>query len=348
MRATPPYVPGEQPGPGRRVVKLNTNENPYPPSPHVAEALAAALGDGLRLYPEPTAAALRERAAALYGHPAEGILAGNGSDELIGLLVRAVVEPGAPVAFPVPTYSLYETVVALHGARAIQVPFPEGWALPVDALAAAEAPLTFVCNPNSPSGTIASREALEALAGRLPGVLVVDEAYVDFADADADALPLLARLPNVVVLRTLSKSFALAGLRLGLAFGHPDLVRGVATLKDSYNVSRLTQLGAMAALRDVAHVRAGVARIRATRARLTEGLGALGYRVPPSAANFVLAECAGVDQGPVAAALAARGVLVRHFATPRLRDALRITVGTDEEVAMLLEALGDVVGRPGR
>lgn len=343
MRAVPPYVPGEQPAAGRRVVKLNTNENPYPPSPRVAEALGALLRDParLRLYPDPVARGLRERAAATYGRPVDGVLVGNGSDELIGLLVRALVDPGAAVAFPSPTYSLYETVVALHGAHSVEVSFPDDWRLPVEALAAVQAPLTFVCNPNSPSGTTVPLADLDALAERLDGVLVVDEAYVDFADADA--VPLLDRRSNVIVLRTCSKSFALAGLRVGFALGHPELLAGLATLKDSYNVNVLTQVAAAAALADAAHMRAAVARIRATRARLVEALETLGYRVPASAANFVLAVRPGVDQAPVAAALADRGVLVRHFATPRLSDALRVTVGTDEEIDALLAALRAVL-----
>jgi histidinol-phosphate aminotransferase len=177
----------------------------------------------------------------------------------------------------------------------------------------------------------------DLLAHRLELVLVVDEAYVDFADEHA--LGLVGRRDNVVVLRTLSKSFSLAGLRIGLAFGHPELLAGLRTVKDSYNVNRLTLAAAEAALTDVEHMRATVARVRATRGRLTEALRALGYDVPPSQANFVLARRAGVDQGPVARALAAAGVLVRHFATPRLADALRITVGTDAEIDTLLGAL---------
>jgi len=333
-------VPGAQPPAGGGVIKLNTNESPYAPSPRVREAIATFQGDRLRLYPDPSATRLRTRAAEVYGRPVEGVLVGNGSDELIGLLVRAVVDPGASVAFPVPTYSLYETVVALHGARSREVPFPEDWRLPLEALVATRAPLTFVCNPNSPSGTAAPLADLERLARDADGVVVVDEAYGDYADVDAMAL--LDRLPNVVVLRTMSKSFALAGLRVGLAFGHPDLISGLATLKDSYNVNCLTQVAAEAALADVAHMRQGVARIRATRARLSTALESLGYRVPPSEANFVLAVRAGVDQGPVAAALAAEGILVRHFSTSRLKDALRITVGTDDEVDALLGALGRV------
>jgi histidinol-phosphate aminotransferase len=342
VRAVAPYEPGEQPGAGRRVIKLNTNENPYPPSPGVLEALRAAIDGTVRLYPDPEAQALRSRAAAVYGVSADHILAGNGSDELLALLLRATVDPGDRVAFPVPTYSLYETLVAVQGGEAVRVEFPDDWALPAS-LASTGARVTFLCNPNSPSGTAVPLGAIEALGRAVSGVLVVDEAYVDFADADA--LALVGRLPNVLVLRTLSKSFSLAGLRCGLAFGHPDLLAGLRTVKDSYNLNRLTQVAAEAALADIAHVRANVARIRATRARLTTALETLGYVVPPSQANFVLARRAGVDHAPVAAALAERGVLVRHFATPRLHDALRISVGNDEETDALLRHLSELVPR---
>jgi histidinol-phosphate aminotransferase len=333
VRGVAPYVPGEQPAAGRQVIKLNTNENPYPPSPSVLEALRAAIDGRVRLYPDPEAQALRRRASELYDVPADHIVAGNGSDELLALLLRATVDPGDRVAFPVPTYSLYETLVAVQAGQVVGVAFPDDWSLP-PALGSTHARVTFLCNPNSPSGTFVSLASIEALAREVTGVLVVDEAYVDFADEDAMAL--VGRLANVVVLRTLSKSFSLAGLRVGLAFGHPELLAGIRTVKDSYNLNRLTQLAAEAALDDVAYMRANVARIRATRTRLATALGALGYRVPPSQANFVLAERPGVDQAPVAAALAERGVLVRHFATPRLRDALRITVGTDEDTDVLL------------
>ena len=339
MRATPAYVPGEQPSPGARIIKLNTNENPYPPSPRVLEAMRQGVAESLRLYPDPDATALRQRAAMVYGVPLDGILVGNGSDELLSLLVRAAVDPGRSVAYPVPTYSLYRTLVALQDACAIEVPYADDWSLP-PALARAGAPLTLLCNPNAPSGTFVPIAQVAALAGTVSGLLVVDEAYVDFA-AD-HALGLLAAHPNVVVLRTLSKSFSLAGLRVGLAFGHPEVIDGLRTLKDSYNVSRLTQLGAEAALADLPAMQRNVERIRATRAALTAALEALGFAVPPSEANFVLARRAGRPMAPVAAALAARGILVRHFAVPGLDDALRITVGTDDEVGALLAALRDV------
>jgi len=333
VRAVAPYVPGEQPAAGRRVIKLNTNENPYPPSPRVLEALRDAADGAVRLYPDPEARGLRRRASELYGVPADHIMAGNGSDELLALLLRATVDPGDRVAFPVPTYSLYETLVAVQGGEAVEVEFPDDWSLP-RSLGSARARVTFLCNPNSPSGTVVPLGAVEALAREVRGLVVVDEAYVDFADGDT--MSLVGRLHNVVVLRTLSKSFSLAGLRAGLAFGHPELLAGLRTVKDSYNLNRLTQLAAEAALSDLPHMQANVSRIRATRARLTASLGELGYRVPASHANFVLARRPGADQAPVAAALAERGVLVRHFPTPRLQDALRITVGTDEETDVVI------------
>ena len=321
------------------MVKLNTNENPYPPSPRVLEAIAGAANASVRLYPDPEAHALRARAARVYGVPADHIMAGNGSDELLALVLRAAIDPGDRVAFPVPTYSLYETLVAVQGGAAVRVPFPDDFSLP-PALAAARARVTFLCNPNSPSGTLVPLERVEALARALPGLLVVDEAYVDFAREHA--LGLVGRLPNVLVLRTLSKSFSLAGLRVGLAFGHPDLLAGLRTVKDSYNLSRLSQAAGEAALGDLPWMEANLARIKATRARLAAELERTGFRVPASEANFVLARRPGVDLGPVARALAARDILVRHFAVPGLEDALRITVGTDAEVDALLVALRDV------
>jgi len=336
VRAVPPYVPGEQPAAGRRVIKLNTNENPYPPSPAVLDALHDAVDDRVRLYPDPEAVALRTEASRLYDVPVDHIMAGNGSDELLALLLRAVVDPGDRVAFPVPTYSLYETLVAVQGGVADTVPWPGDWSLP-PALAARDAKLTFLCNPNSPSGTLVPLEEIDALAARLSGVLVVDEAYVDFAAATA--LPLVRRRANVVVLRTLSKSYSLAGLRVGLAFGGPALLQGLRTVKDSYNLNRLSQAAATAALGDQMTVRENVARVARTRARLVEALRALGYDVPESHANFVLARTKGVDQAPVAAALAARDILVRHFTSHGLGDALRITIGTDDEIDALLTAL---------
>ncbi len=340
VRRLAPYVPGEQPSEAG-IVKLNTNENPYPPSPRVAEAIAAA-SRRLELYPDPTARRLRSRIGKLLGHPAEGVIVGNGSDEILSLLVRAVVSPGDEVAFPWPTYSLYETLVEAQGGRVRRVPFPADFSLP-EPLFEAGPRLRFVCNPNSPSGTRISEAALERLARATPdAVLVIDEAYVDFASADA--VRLARTLPNAVVVRTLSKSYSLAGLRVGFGLAAPSLVRELDKLRDSYNLGRLAQAGAEAALEDQEAMRSNVARVRRTRARLVAGLERLGFSVPPSEANFVLARWSTGASARLAEALRERGILVRTF--PSLPDSLRITVGTDPQIDALLGALAEIVAAP--
>ena len=329
------YVPGEQPR-GTSVVKLNTNENPYPPAPGVVAAVAACASEELRRYPDPMATPLREAAARVYGVAPEQVLVGNGSDEILTMIMRAMVGVGDVVVYPEPTYSLYDTLVTIQEGRSLTLPFPDDFTLP-PALADTAGRLLIICNPNSPSGTFTPVDAIEELARGRDGVVLVDEAYVDFAPASA--LPLVARYDNVLVLRTFSKSFSLAGMRIGLAFGQPALIAELAKVKDSYNVNRVAIAAGVAALEDYAWMQRNVARIVATRARLSEGLRALGYEVLPSAANFVLARRRGEDQAPVQAALRARGVLVRHFPTARLADALRISVGTDAEIERLLDDL---------
>jgi len=340
VKAMVGYVPGEQPR-DRRYVKLNTNENPYPPSPRVIEALHEAIGESLRLYPRPMADELRERAARLYQLKPENVLVGNGSDELLAILMRATLDPGATVAYPVPTYSLYDTLVTLHDGEAIRIPFPRDFSLPQE-LVDAEASLVIVCNPNSPSGTLLSPETLRPLLERRDRLLVLDEAYVDFASTNC--LELLAEAGNVVVLRTLSKSYSLAGMRIGLALAAAPVIAQLAKVKDSYNVNRLSIVAGAAALRDPRWMEANVRRIRRTRDALMRRLVEMGFEVPPSQANFVMARMPGQDLGPLYEGLRRRGVLVRYFATPDLRDALRITIGTDDEIAVLLRVLGQLLG----
>jgi histidinol-phosphate aminotransferase len=335
VSAMQPYIPGEQPR-DKRYIKLNTNENPYPPSPRVIEALHAAASADLRLYPDPMANELRDRAAAVYGFERDQILAGNGSDELLNVILRACIDPGARVVFPHPTYSLYDTLVTIQEGEPVHLPYPADFSLPCG-LAEADGRVTFVCNPNSPSGTQVEPAALRSLAQQLTGLLVIDEAYVDFAAAHA--LDLVRRSDNVVVLRTFSKSFSLAGMRIGLAFGPAPLIAELSKIKDSYNVSRLSIVAATAALEDYDWMSANVDRIRRTRTRLTDELRALGFGVLPSQANFVLARRPGEDLSRVYGALKQRGILVRYFAVPGLQDALRITVGTDAETDALLAAL---------
>ena len=299
------YLPGEQPRDGG-FIKLNTNENPYPPSPRVLEAIAGALGDRLRLYPDPVGSGFRKAAASLHGVESDMILAGNGSDDLLTILTRAFVGPGDVVVYPTPSYILYRTLAEIQGARA---------------------------NPNSPSGTALSPEQLGAIADAVDCPLVIDEAYVNFADQDA--IGLIADHPNVIVLRTLSKGYSLAGLRLGYLIARAEIVEGLIKVKDSYNCDTLSLAGGTAALEDQAYLAQTSSKIRSTRARLLEAMRGLGYLVPDSHSNFVW--CTG---GPPAAAtyeaMKAKKILVRLMRYPNQPDGLRITVGTDEEIDRLL------------
>jgi histidinol-phosphate aminotransferase len=331
------YVPGEQPR-DRAYIKLNTNENPYPPSPRVLAAIRAAVTADLRLYPDPFATELRAKAGDVYGFSPEFVMVGNGSDELLSIVFRSCAGAGDRVVYPTPTYSLYDTLVAIQGATTVAVPFSDDFRLPVERLGEQGQVLTIVCNPNAPSGTLAPISAIEEVARSVRGLLVVDEAYVDFASDSA--LALVHRCENVIVLRTFSKSFSLCGMRVGLAFGHPDLLAELAKVKDSYNVDRLGLAAATAALDDIAFMQSNAARVRSTRSALSAGLRELGFDVLPSETNFVLARRPRQNLAPVQQKLKERGVLVRYFGIPELRDALRITVGTPEEVRALLAALG--------
>lgn len=336
-----PYLPGRQPPPGSRVIKLNTNENPYPPSPQALNALRQLDADRLRRYPHPFGDEIREAVADTLAVDPTWVLPGNGSDDLLTMLVRAVAGPGRPVVFPTPTYVLYRTLAEIQEAPVVEVPFDDRFDLPVQALVAARGALTFVANPNSPSGTAASTERLSVLAGALDGLLVIDEAYVAFADDDA--LVLVRRHPNVVILRTLSKSHALAGLRLGFAIAQPALIEGLAKVKDSYNVCAVSARVGAAAIRDVAYTRRVVARIKASRTRLAAALETMGCRVWPSQTNFLLMRPPTGDAERVYRELDARGILVRYFGPAALSDSLRITVGTDEEQTVLLDTLHTIL-----
>ncbi|HLX62118.1 MAG TPA: histidinol-phosphate transaminase [Planctomycetota bacterium] len=335
------YVPGEQPPAGAKVIKLNTNENPYPPSPRVAEAVRAELGDDgerLRLYSDPKALALRQAAADVFGFPVEQILHGNGSDELLAMLFRAFVAEGERVAYPYPTYVLYETLAHAQAAQIFSVDFDRDFKLPKE-LFGTDARLTLLAAPNSPSGTVYSTEHIRTLASSLKnGVLVIDEAYAEFADANH--LALAKELDNVVVLRTFSKSHSLAGMRLGLLFASARIVEGLWKVKDSYNLDRLAIVAGAAALRDAAWTARNVQCVRATRARLDDGLKALGIATIASQSNFIFARLKTAQSAAGAYQfLKARGILIRYFPARLLDDGLRITVGADAEIEALLAAL---------
>jgi histidinol-phosphate aminotransferase len=330
------YVPGAQPQePGW--IKLNTNENPHL-LPQVTEAAAEAANDALRLYPDPLCVELRRRLAQRYGVPPEQIICGNGSDELLTLAVRIAAGEGDRVVFPEPSYSLYRTLAHIQNAFPLAVPLGPAWELPVEHLAAAGGKLTLVANPNAPTGTPYSLADLRGLAGEVEGVLLVDEAYVDFGGETA--LPLVHECANVLVLRTMSKAFGLAGVRLGYAFGSPAVIKAMYKIKDSYNVDRLTQVAGVAAMDAYDAAMANVHEIAARRDKYAQVLREqFGWRVWPSAANFVLAETGERAAREVYEGLKQRRILVRYFDQPRIDNALRITIGTEPEMAALVNAL---------
>jgi len=340
IRAMAGYTPGEQPR-DTDIVKLNTNENPYPPSPRVLAAIAAHLaGDRLRKYPDPMGTAFRQAAGRLFGVDPDAILIGNGSDDLLTIITRAFVPEGGLVVSPTPSYLLYQTLAEIQGGRFQAVPFTSDWQLPRP-WPIPDAHLTLVPNPNSPTGTVVPLSALEALARELQGPLVIDEAYVDFADTDAMSL---ARLPNVIVTRTLSKSYCLAGLRFGFAVASPELVRELVKVKDSYNCDMLSLAGAQAALEDQEYRLQTRARIVQTRVRLTAALRALGFDVLASQANFVWAQRFDRPVRLIFEELKRRRILVRYMNYPGHAEGLRISVGTDVEVDRLLEELLSILG----
>jgi len=330
------YVPGEQPQEAG-FIKLNTNENPYPPSPTVRRALLAEANASLRLYPDPDATKLRRQAALTYGFDPSQVIAGNGSDDLLAMVARAFIGEEDTLCHPTPTYTLYDTLVKIQGGKVAGIPYPEDYSLPAR-LAARRAKVTIVATPNSPSGTSIPMAALADLADRLAGILVIDEAYADFAEETA--LSLAREKENVIVLRTLSKSFSLAGMRVGLGFGPPAILAGMNKVRDSYNLGRSGQAAGEAALKDIGWMEKNVAKIRKTRAILLSALPPLEFSPFPSQSNFVLAKRSrGRSAKPVYEALKRKKILVRYFDTPRLSGCLRITVGTDDEITALLAAL---------
>jgi histidinol-phosphate aminotransferase len=331
------YTPGEQPGPGEKVIKLNTNENPFPPSPRVMEAIRALDGEALRRYPNPSAEPFRVAAARVLGVTPDMIIAGNGSDEILAMVVRTYLDRGDVLAYPDPTYSLYPVLAEMSENQVAEVPWAAGWQLPADALLATGARAIFFANPNAPSGTVVSPEEVRALAARFSGILLIDEAYVDFAETSC--LGLVRECPNVIVSRTFSKGYSLAGLRFGYAVAAPEVIAALGKVKDSYNCDALAVAAATAAILDQDYARTGWQAVRAERERLTGELAKRGFQVIPSQSNFLLATCPGGDGAAVYRALKSRGFLVRYFARPGLTDKVRITVGTREQDDALVAAL---------
>lgn len=337
------YTPGFQPD-AAEVVKLNTNENPYLPSRRVIKAIAGITGESLRKYPCPFLGdSFRDVAAEVLDIEPENIICTNGGDDLLTIAIRSFCDQSRPIAYPGPTYSLYTVLSDIQDCpAAIEIPFGEDYSLPAE-LAGTGAALTIVCNPNAPSGSSIEPAELKTLADKLKGksILLIDEAYVDFAQNNC--LELIKTCENVIILRSMSKGYSLAGLRFGFGIAPKPIIEGLRKVRDSYNVDAIAIAAATAAMKDQDYFNGNVEKIKAERLRLTEGLRELGMEVPDSQTNFVLAKCLNQNAADVYEELAALDIYVRYFNYEGLSDKLRITVGTREQNNKLLAALKDII-----
>lgn len=340
VHALKPYVPGEQPQ-IHDLLKLNTNESPYGPSPHALAAIEAAATEALRLYPDPLSVALRTTIADLHAVAPENVFVGNGSDEVLAHAFRALFHDDAPLFLSDVTYGFYPVFCALFEQPCREYPLTADYRIDTDAYNDSECGGIAIANPNAQTGLALTRERIEALLRRYPNrTVIIDEAYVDFGAETA--IPLTRRFDNLLVVHTLSKSYALAGLRVGFAIGSAELIDGLNRVKDSFNsypLSRPAQAGAIAALKDQSWLADITGRVRTTRDRLIPALENLGFQVLPSCANFILVRHPAHPAEWLAARLREQAILVRHLSTPRIQDWLRITIGTDEDSIRLTDAL---------
>lgn len=342
-----PYVPGEQPR-VQNLIKLNTNEHPYGPSPKVLAAIAAQTNDNLRLYPDPTGLELREAIASRFGLTAAQVFVGNGSDEVLGHAFHALLKHDAPILFPDITYSFYPVYCGLYEIAYKAIPLDDDFKIRVqDYLPQGQAKAGGIIfpNPNAPTGIAQPLDQIErVVAGNPDIVVVVDEAYVDFGAQSAAGL--IAKYPNLLVVHTMSKAYSLAGLRVGFALGHPELIQGLDRVKNSFNsypLDRLALAGAQAAVQDQAYFEQARDAVVRSREVLTRDLQGLGFEVLPSAANFIFARHPAHSGEDLARALRERSILVRHFKSPRISNHLRITIGTDEQCSGLVNACRDIL-----
>jgi histidinol-phosphate aminotransferase len=337
------YVPGEQPKiPG--LIKLNTNENPFPPAPEVIEAGRAAVGERLRIYPDPASSELCEEVARSNGLAPEQVIFVNGSDEILRMICTAYLSPGDEAGMLWPTYSLYDTLLATFEGRPRHIPAQPDEPLPIPGGPAPK--LFFLANPNPPMGTCYPLDAIESLLRAMPQTLVVlDEAYADFAEWNG--VPLLARNPNLLITRTGSKSYSLAGMRIGWGMGHPEVIGVLKKVKDSYNLDRVAQAVGLASLRAVEPRCKAVEIICAQRRRVTDELRRMGFDLPESAANFVFPRRGLIDAEAYFQALRRNNILVRYFSIPELRDGVRVSIGTPEEMDRFLEVTRSILAEAG-
>lgn len=339
-----PYVPGEQPK-DKTYIKLNTNENPYPPSPRVIEAIAGANNADLRLYPDPTCESLVQATANYYGLPAAQVFVGNGSDEILAFAFAAFFDPAKKILFPDITYSFYKVYAKLYGLSTELIPLDEQFNVPVDAFHPDNGGV-IIPNPNAPTAQLLSIGQIRTLlAGQPNQVVIIDEAYIDFGGQSA--IELIQDFPNLLVVQTLSKSRSLAGLRVGFAFGSEELIEGLNRIKNSFNsytIDRLALAGAVAALEDDAYFRDTAARVIETRERVTKQLLELGFKVTDSKANFVFISHTEIAAKVLFQQLREKGVLVRYFDQARIDQYLRVSIGTDEEMDAFVAALQEIIG----
>jgi histidinol-phosphate aminotransferase len=306
------------------------------------KTLAEMRPEQFRGYPDPMGTAFREAAAGIHGVSPDNILCCNGGDELLAMAIRAFCDERRPLAYPVPTYTLYPVLARLQACEAIEVPFDAEFNLPAK-LATTGAALTIVCNPNAPTGSLIRREELASLAAEIQGVLLIDEAYADFAQWNC--VPLIKDFPNVIILRTLSKGYSLAGLRFGYAIANKGLIEGLLKVKDSYNVDALSIALATAAVKDQPYFRENVDKIKSARRTLTEQLRDLGFTVRDSHSNFVFAQVKNGSAAPIQEELARRNIFVRYWNQPGIADKMRISVGTPEQNEKLIAALQDILAK---
>lgn len=334
------YVPGAQPDPGQKYIKLNSNENPYPPSPRVKEVLQRLIYEDLRIYPDPMSLELREKLGRLNDFSADQIICGNGSDDILNMIIRTFAQPGEAIGFYEPTFPLYKVLGLIHGVQNRPIPVAEPYDRPPGP--PPKVRVFFLANPNSPVGFLYPISLVRELARRVQGIFVVDEAYVEFAPENA--LNLVREMGNVIVVRTVSKSYSLAGVRLGYAIGSEHLIREMFKVKDPFNVNRLTQAVVAAALDDQEHFRKNISRIVETREWLCREARVLGYRILPSLGNFIFPQPPEKGRGiQFFHALFDRKVLTRYYDEEGLRDGVRMSIGTREDMETALQIMGDLL-----
>jgi len=329
-----PYIPGKQTS--GKVVKLNANENPYPPSPRALAVLQDVDSDTLRLYPDAIAENLRETAAKIFDINTEQIIIGNGSDDVLTMIIRAFLDPGDSIAVVDPTYTLYKTLAEIQGVKAEIHKLKDDYIIP-DSFFKTKSKVVFLPNPNAQTGTLFPIEAVDRLCGRNMNIVVIDEAYADFAGASS--IPLLKKYENLVVMRTLSKSYSLAGIRVGFGISNPNFISALMKVKDSYNVNALSQLIAAEAILDREHFNRNIGKIVETRKWFSKSLSDIGWKVTPSAANFILAEPVNDSPEAIMKKLEMSGFLIRYFDISSLKNKLRISIGTDKQMEDLLEVI---------